>query len=161
MGPGGREQDIWQTGAVEALAEERYQSTSDAKVQGKRYVDFPRCCLHYHLTVSEPESYEVLLSYEKLNMVSKTKIGGRERRKLKNMEKLKDLKGYMYEWWIREAKEENKDESGSKSSWQHERNVRDLQPDQAIDTKWEAVRKVLIIATHSYVCRNINQFVEG
>ena len=74
-----------------------------------------------------------MIRFEKLNYVSKHKIDSKEKSRLKRMPELCDLKGYYYEWWIREKKEENEDKSGSISKHTVDQNVKHMNPEQAIN----------------------------
>ena len=47
------------------------RSVESETSSAKRYVDFPRCCLHYKLDESLPIALQTLLDYEKLGFVAK------------------------------------------------------------------------------------------
>jgi hypothetical protein len=55
----------------ESKINEVFRNVETESTKAKRYVDFPRACLHYKLDEDVPESYAKMLTYERLQYVSK------------------------------------------------------------------------------------------
>ena len=72
-------------GALEALQSEGWQKHTETKFDGSRSVDFPRVCLHCHLTPDNPEAFTTLCLYEKMGYVTKKSLAGSSAHMSRNM----------------------------------------------------------------------------